>query len=170
MSVLGPQQHRQRRIRPYSQRVTNSGNTRPSVALRISGAIAVVIIMVSGIFILGRLASNDVMAMVLTTLFFGVLFAGIGFLAWRQRAWLLPLGIPFVAVGLIAGVILGRPLVFDDVVDEQVVVADDTASTGDDASSSAGSAAKNVELSIGVLRSAVPSGGGNRDFDSYRLG
>lgn len=104
--------------------MTEGSSSRPTPWLRAAGAIAVVILMVVGIIVLGRLASSDVMAMVLTTVFFGVLFAAIAWVALRQRAWLVPLGLPFVLVALIAGVLLGRPLVTDNVVNEEIVVAD----------------------------------------------
>jgi hypothetical protein len=89
---------------------------RPGLGARVLGGLGVLVAMVAGIFILGRLASNDLMVMVV-----------IGVISWRQRAWLLPLGLPFVLVAAVAGVILGRPLFVDSVVDEQVVVADEVA-------------------------------------------
>jgi hypothetical protein len=45
-------------------------------------------------------------------------------IGWRRREWALPLGAPYLVVALGATVVLGRPLLFDQVVDEQVVVAD----------------------------------------------
>jgi hypothetical protein len=100
---------------------------RPGLGARVLGGLGVLVAMVAGIFILGRLASNDLMAMAITTLFFGLVMVVIGVISWRQRAWLLPLGLPFVLVAAVAGVILGRPLFVDSVVDEQVVVADEVA-------------------------------------------
>jgi hypothetical protein len=88
---------------------------------------AVIVVMVAGIFILGRLASNDLMAMAMTTVFFVVVFAVLAYIVWRRRAWLLPLAVPFTIVALGAGILLGAPLVFDDVVDEDVVTVSDTA-------------------------------------------
>ena len=107
---------------------TPSRTRRPSLAMLAVGAVGLVIVMLAGILLLGRLANSDVVAMVLTTVFFIVILAGLIALSRRQRAWLLPLGIPFVLVAMVAGVVLGRPLVTDKVVDEQIVVADDAPS------------------------------------------
>lgn len=96
---------------------------RLGVAARLALAAAVVGVMLLGILVLGRLASSDVMAMALTTVFFAVL-AGLLVLGVRRRRELwLPVGGAYVAVAAVAGVLLGLPLVTDDVVDEDVVVA-----------------------------------------------
>ena len=93
------------------------------VAARLALAGAVVGAMLLGILVLGRLASSDVMAMALTTVFFALL-AGLLLLGVRGRRELwAPVGGAFVAVAAAAGVVLGLPLVTDDVVDEEVVVA-----------------------------------------------
>lgn len=79
--------------------------------------------MLAGIVGLGRLATSDVMAMALTTVFFLVLAAGLFVVVRRRRELVLPLGAVYVLVAGGAGIVLGLPLITDDVVDEQVVVA-----------------------------------------------
>ena len=92
------------------------------IATRLLLAAALVSVMLAGILVLGRLASSDVMAMALTTAFFGLL-AGVLFLGIRRRRELwVPVGGAYVAVAVTAGVMLGLPLITDDVVDEEVVV------------------------------------------------
>lgn len=97
--------------------------SRVGVAGRLALVVAVVAVMLLGIFVLGRLASSDVMAMALTTVFFAVL-AGLLVLAVRGRRELwVPIGGAYLGVAAAAGVVLGLPLVTDNVVDEDVVVA-----------------------------------------------
>ena len=109
------------------------------IATRSLLAAALVGVMLGGILLLGRLASSDVMAMVLTTLFFGLL-AGVLFLViGRRRELWVPVGGAYVAVAATAGVVLGLPLITDDIVDEDVVVAD-AASTEERADTDGGQA------------------------------
>ena len=98
----------------------------PSVLARLAASAAVFVGMLAGVLVLGRLASNDLMAMAITTVFFGAVFLLLAFIVWRRRAWLLPLAVPFAIVTVGAGVLLGAPLVVDDVVDEDVVTVSDT--------------------------------------------
>ena len=83
--------------------------------------------MLAGIIVLGRLASSDVMAMALTSVFFVALAGGLFVLVRRRRELLLPLGAVYVLVAGGAGVVLGLPLITDDVVDEDVVVVEQPA-------------------------------------------
>ena len=83
--------------------------------------------MLAGILVLGRLASSDVMAMALTSVFFVALAGGLFVLVRRRRELLLPLGAVYVLVAGGAGVVLGLPLITDDVVDEDVVVVEQPA-------------------------------------------
>lgn len=109
------------------------------VATRLLLAAAVVGIMLGGILVLGRLAPSDVMAMVLTMVFFGLLAGGLFLGIRRRRELWVPVGGAYVAVAATAGVVLGLPLITDDVVDEDVVVAD-APSTGDGAVTAEGQA------------------------------
>ncbi|MGA8046212.1 MAG: DM13 domain-containing protein [Dermatophilaceae bacterium] len=129
-----------------------SAERRPvGFATRFLLAAALVGGMLGGILLLGRLASSDVMAMVLTTVFFGLL-AGVLFLGIRRRRELwVPVGGAYVAVAATAGVILGLPLVTDDIVDEDVVVAG-AASTEDRADVGAGQAAASAPAQAEAAR------------------
>jgi hypothetical protein len=126
---------------------TNRG--RFGIATRLGLAALLLGVMLAGILVLGRLASSDVMAMALTSVFFVLLAAGLFVLVRRRRELLLPLGAVYVLVAGGAGVVLGLPLITDDVVDEDVVVVEqpsvpltDEASgaTGDSGDSAAGGA------------------------------
>ena len=90
---------------------------------RISAALAVALVMILGIFGFGRLASSDLQAMAMTTVFFLAVAVGIGLIVRRRRDLAIPLIAPFVVVGGVAGVWLGLPLVTDRTVDEEVAVA-----------------------------------------------
>ena len=97
---------------------------RPSLVVALVAGAGVALLLVVGVIGLGRLADNDVHAMALTSVFFIVVMLTIAVVGWRSRGWLLPLTIPFVLVAGAVTLLLGRPLLFDDVVDEQVVAAD----------------------------------------------
>lgn len=128
----------------------STSRQRSSVLARIAGAVGVALFMLAGILVLGRLASNDLMAMALTTVFFGIVFSVLALIAWRRREWLLPLAIPFAVVAIGAGAILGAPLFFDDVVNEDVVtVSDTTTTTG---ASATPDAAETADANVVVAR------------------
>ena len=100
---------------------TDATERRIGIGGRLLAAAALVATMLAGILVLGRLASDDLMAMALTTVFFVVLAAALGWLVWRRRELMLPLGVTYVVVAGGAGVLLGLPLITDDVVGEDVI-------------------------------------------------
>jgi hypothetical protein len=104
---------------------TSTAPSRPTPLRRISGAVALGLLMAGGVYLLGNLASSDVAAMVMTTVFFGAVLGAILLVVRRQHAWLLPLGLAFAVVATGAAVILGRPLLVDQVVAEDVVTVDE---------------------------------------------
>ena len=67
---------------------------------KLAAALAVVMVMLVGVLGFGRLANSDVQAMVMTSLFFGVIAVGIGLLAWRRRDLAVALIAPFAVVGV----------------------------------------------------------------------
>lgn len=96
---------------------------RMRIATRLALAAAVVGVMLTGVVLLGRLASSAVMAMVLTAAFFVVLAVLVVVGVRRRRELWVPVGAAYLLVAAGAGVALGLPLLVDDVVDEPVVVA-----------------------------------------------
>ena len=84
-------------------------------------ALALVAVMLGGIFALGNLASDQIQAMVLTTAFFGVVGLVLLRLTWRRWRALVTLGVVYAVVAGAAGVVLGLPLLRDSVVDEEVI-------------------------------------------------
>lgn len=117
-----------------------------SVGARLLAAVALAGLMLLGILVLGRVASSDVMAMALTSVFFVLLAAALAWLVWRRRELLVPLGATFAVVAGGAGIVLGLPLITDEVVAEDVIRVDSVgpsavdASTGEDDASPAGGA------------------------------
>ncbi len=95
--------------------------TSAPIAVRLMATAAVMLVMVAGIFVFGRLADDDRTAMLYTGAWFGVVLIG-GALLTRQRPSLrLPLGAGFVVVVAAATVVLGLPMLVDDEVNERVV-------------------------------------------------
>ena len=115
--------------------------SRLSIPNRLLAAAGLAAVMVLGIFVLGRVATDDLMAMVLTSIFFLAVAAGLAWLIWRRRELLLPLGLTYVLVAGTAGVLLGLPLITDDVVEEDVVRVESTEASGD-ADAASGDAAQ----------------------------
>ncbi len=105
---------------------------------KVAAALTVVVVMLLGIVGLGRLASSDVQAMVMTTFFFLLVAVAIGVLVWRRRDFAVALITPFLLIAGVAGVWLGLPLVTDRSVNEEVVAAASPAAP--DSSSPAGPA------------------------------
>jgi len=87
----------------------------------IAAAIAVAAVLGLGVFVLGRLARSTTVAMVVTTIWFLLVAAVVLLVARRQRSLFLPMAAGYALVGALVGVLIGRPLLFDNTVDEQVV-------------------------------------------------
>lgn len=86
-------------------------------------ALALVAVMLGGVFGLGNLASDQVQAMILTTLFLGVVGLVLLRLTWRRWRAFVTLGVVYAVVAGATGVVLGLPLLRDSVVDEDVIQA-----------------------------------------------
>lgn len=108
------------------------------VAARLGLAVALLALMLAGILVLGRLAGDDVIAMAFTSVFFVVLAVGLLLIVRRRRELILPLGAVYVLVAAAAAVVLGLPLITDDVVDEDVVVAQPSVPAADETVDQAG--------------------------------
>lgn len=116
----------------------------------------------AGVLVLGRLANTDLVAMLLTSVWFGLVFvvayayAYANALARRRRALLVPMVTGYSASALAAGVLLGLPLITDRTVDEDVLTGEPLtpAAAPADASNSAKRSAparpsRNVRLASG---------------------
>jgi hypothetical protein len=117
-------------------------------------SVLVVLGVVLGVLVFGRLANSDVQAMAMTTVFF-IAFAGALFVLVRRRRELLGwVAVPFVLTAGLAGIWLGLPLVTDSTVDEQLVTATASAQPTDDA------APQNRLVSTGEFEAASHPGSG----------
>ncbi len=130
-----------------------------SIAVKLIAAVAVMLVLVAGIIFWGRLAGDDRTAMLLTGAWFAIVLVG-GVLLTRKRTGLrLPLALGFAIVAAAATVVLGLPMLGDDVVDERVVTAAPAPAA------SAGAAApsvraRNMQIPSGAFRSIAHPGDG----------
>ena len=127
---------------------------RTALPLRLAAAIAVAVLLTAGVLWLGRIATNDSDAMLWTTGWFVLVAAGGLLLAMRRRDLLLPVAVGYVAVLVAVAVFLGRPILFDDVVNERVV----TGTPASDVETRARPA--NVEVASGTFEGVRHSGSG----------
>lgn len=129
---------------------------------KFAAALAVALVMVAGIFGLGRLATSDLQAMVMTSVFFLALAVGIVLVIRRRRDLAIALGAPFLMIAGVAGIWLGLPLVTDRTVDEEVAVATSPQEQGQSgqASGQSGAPSGNVLLAAGQFEAASHPGFG----------
>jgi len=93
----------------------------PRVA-QVGAALAVVIVVVVGIWVSGGLITNDFgLAMALTAAWMGVAAAGCVLVAWRRPALRLPVLGAYLLTAVVVGAYLGRSTLLDDEVNERVV-------------------------------------------------
>ena len=83
--------------------------------------VAVVVALVAGVLLFGRISDNATVSMGLTGLWFALVFLVAAAVALRRRELLWPLAIGYGAVGVLTGVLLVAPTIFDKEVDEQIV-------------------------------------------------
>lgn len=95
--------------------------TPPSPVRAALAVVGLAAVLVAGVLVLGTLASTDVAAVALTTGFFVAVAAALAVVVRRRRSLLLPLAATYVVVTGTCAVLLGLPLVTDDVVREDVV-------------------------------------------------
>ena len=88
---------------------------------RVPAFLAVVVALVAGLFLLGRVSDNATVSMGLTALWFGLVFVVAAALALRIRTLLWPLAIGYATVAVAAGVLVIAPTLIDKEVDEQIV-------------------------------------------------
>ena len=101
-----------------------SAATSRRLASRLLAAIAVVVVVLLGIWVTGGLITNDfAVSMVLTTAWLGLSGLACAVIAWRRRDLRVPVAAAYLLTAAVAGIYLGRSILFDDVVDEPVVTA-----------------------------------------------
>ena len=142
-------------------------SSRLGIGARLLTAVGLAGLMLLGILVLGRIASSDVMAMALTSIFFVLVGGGAGWLVWRRRELLVPLGATFALVAGGAGLVLGLPLITDEVVEEDVIrVEAGVASASDESSDSEVSEAQGADSGTTDAEDAGPTEVATGAFES----
>ena len=90
--------------------------------LQLLAALAVVVVLVAGIWVSGGLITNDFgVAMALTAVWMGVAAAACLAIAWRRPALRVPVIGAYLLTAIVVGGYLGRSTLIDDQVNERVV-------------------------------------------------
>jgi electron transfer DM13 len=93
-----------------------------SRAAQVGAAIAVVVIVLAGIWASGGLITNDFgLAMALTAVWMGVAALGCLLVAWRRPGLRVPVLGAYLLTAVVVGAYLGRSTLIDDEVNERVV-------------------------------------------------
>ncbi|MGH2806126.1 MAG: DM13 domain-containing protein [Actinomycetota bacterium] len=101
-----------------------------SPAARLGAGVTIAIVLIAGVFVLGRLAATDRAALLFTAVWFLAVLIG-GIVIARSRPALLgPMTVAYTLVAAGALILLGAPMVGNREVDEEVVTAA-TAGNGD---------------------------------------
>lgn len=128
------------------------------VAVKLLAALAVMLVLVAGIFVWGRLAGDDRSAMLLTGAWFAVVLVAAALLTRRHASLRLPLAVGFGIVAVAAAILLGLPMLGDDVVDERVATAAPQAPAADPPSRAA--PPRNTQVAGGRFRPNAHPGTG----------
>jgi Electron transfer DM13 len=89
---------------------------------QLGAALAVIVIVLAGIWVSGGLITNDFgLAMALTAVWMGIAAAGCLLIAWRSRELRVPVLGAYLLTAVVVGVYLGRSTLIDDEVNERVV-------------------------------------------------
>jgi hypothetical protein len=92
--------------------------------VKLAVALAVVVVLVAGIWVSGGLVTNDLdLAMALTALWMAGAAVGCGLIAWRRPELRVPVLAAYLLTAVVAGAYLGRSMFLDDEVNERVVRA-----------------------------------------------
>jgi hypothetical protein len=136
---------------------------RTPVGGRVLAAVAVVVLLVVGVFFFGRLADDEKVAMGLTAAWFGAVFVG-GYLVTRRRSELrLPMAAGFSAVAVAFSLLVALPSIRGKEVDEQVVTGapiSEARGGGDPAGRGGSRPSGNVQLARGSFGAIAHSGQG----------
>jgi Electron transfer DM13 len=132
--------------------------TAVSIRSRVFAFVAVVVALVVGVLVFGRISDDANVSMGLTALWFGVVFVVAAGLALRRRALLLPLAAGYGLMAIAAAVLVIAPTLFDKEVNERVVTGTPAgaAERGDGPDAPRG----NVQLAAGSFASIAHEGSG----------
>jgi Electron transfer DM13 len=89
---------------------------------RVLAAVVMVVLLVAGVFVFGRISDDENLAKVLTLAWFGAMFAAWVVLGLRRRELALPLAVGFVVVSVLAFIFVALPSVRGKTVHERVAV------------------------------------------------
>lgn len=129
-----------------------------SIVVRLLAAVGVMLVLVAGIFLWGRLANDDRTAMVLTGAWFAVVLVAAVLLTRKRTSLRLPLALGYGIVAAAATVLLGLPMLGDDVVAERVVTG--MPATAAPSSSASTAPSRNVQIASGSFQSIGHPGAG----------
>jgi hypothetical protein len=108
---------------------------RTSWPARIGAAVAVVVLLLVGIWVSGGLITNDfALAMALTAVWMGLAAAACLLVAWRRPGLRVPVLGAYLLTAVVVGAYLGRSTILDDEVNERVMRVSPPAAAGADAS------------------------------------
>jgi hypothetical protein len=108
---------------------------RTSWPARIGAAVAVVVLLLVGIWVSGGLITNDfALAMALTAVWMGLAAAACLLVAWRRPGLRVPVLGAYLLTAVVVGAYLGRSTILDDEVNERVVRVSPPAAAGADGS------------------------------------
>lgn len=137
----------------------NPDRAAASIAVKLIAALAVMLVLVAGILVWGRLADDDRAAMLLTGAWFAIVLVAGALLTRKRTSLRLPLAVGFGIVAAAATILLGLPMLGDDVVDERVVTAEPGAAAS--AGAASGEApSRNMQIASGTFRSIAHPGVG----------
>jgi hypothetical protein len=134
--------------------------TRPraSLAIKVAAALAVLVVVLVGIWVSGGLITNDFgLAMALTAAWMALAAAGCLLIAWSRRDLRVPVLGAYLVTAAVVGGYLGRSQFLDDEVNEKVVRVTPAASGGGAAQSGR---PRNVLLARGRFESVAHSASG----------
>jgi hypothetical protein len=118
-----------------------------------AAAIAVIVVVIAGIWVSGGLITNDfALAMALTAVWMGLAAAGCLLVAWRRASLRVPVLGAYLLTAVLVGGYLGRSTLLDDEVNERVVRV---SATGDAAGMS--ERPRNLLLARGRFQSVAHS-------------
>ncbi len=95
-----------------------------SIVYKLLVAVAVAAVVIAGLWVSGGLITNEfTVAMALTAVWMGLAAVGCLALVWRRPSLRVPVGAAYLLTAAAAGIYLGRSQLFDDEVNERVVMA-----------------------------------------------